>query len=108
VARYIVRDNATGHIVGDTMDFEPTNTAYDDPFTACQDIDDEMGITNRLYLEQTRPFSKGEPGYFVFRGDDEDGNLLVPPITDRTDEKQIQLIWERCKSPDGVWFLEED
>src|ERR1700730_10040151 len=108
VARYIVIDNVSGNIVGDTINIDPTNTAYENSFTACRDIDDEIGITNRLYQEKTRPFAKNESGYFVFRGNDEDGILLIPPITDPADQEQIRSVWERCRPPDGVWFLEED
>jgi hypothetical protein len=103
-----VIDNVSGNIVGDTINIGPTNTAYEDPFTACRDVDDEIGIINRLYREQTMPFAQGQPGYLVFRGDDEDGLLLIPPITDPTNKEQIASVRARCGTPDGVWFLEED
>jgi hypothetical protein len=108
MARYIVIDNVSGHIVGDTSTIDPSNTAYDHPFSACRDVDDERGIHNMVYREQIRPFSSGEPGYFVFQATNEDGRHLVPATTEPDDPHQIKLVWKKCPPPFEVWFIEED
>jgi hypothetical protein len=108
MTRYIVINNLSGHIWGDTISLDPTNSAYDEPFGACKDIDDEQGISNMVYHEQTVPFAPGEPGYFVFTATDEDGQNIVPPTLSSEDPDQIKLVWKTCPAPFGVWFKEED
>ena len=104
MARYIVVDNETGRIVGDTGVFEPTNTAYEDPFSACRDIDDELGIRNRVYYEQMMPFSPGEPGYIVYCATDEIGRERVPLITDFADPEQLQTVRANVIAQSGSGF----
>ncbi|MEI7606902.1 MAG: hypothetical protein WCJ64_05925 [Rhodospirillaceae bacterium] len=90
------------------MRFEPTNTAYENHLAACRDIDWEIGIFNRSYTDYHLLLDHGERGYLVYRADDEDGQLLVPLITDGADPMQIRLVRENCRDGCGVFYLDED
>jgi len=103
-----VIDNATGQIVGNTATFEPTNTAYEDPFTACRDSDHERDIRHRSYHEQVHPLCKGEPGYLVYLATDEVGVALVPHIACFSALNEIEMVRMRCRLACCVWYIEDD
>jgi hypothetical protein len=107
MARYILIDNRSGYIWGDSADMNGkifTGT----PIEFAAALDASNGEHGRDYIEVDR-LGSTESGYHVYRGD-VNGSEVVPIVEDGQDEDQIESVERLCEyvtaittSKDWVW-----
>lgn len=82
--RYILIDDLTGFVWGDTV--------AADPVAACRAIDEALGETDRQYEDIGRCYLRGtETGYHVHVVP-ADFPVDLPPVTDGQDEATIAMV----------------
>ena len=89
MARYILIDNHTGYIWGDSADlngaiFSGTDLEY------ARALDESIGNYGRSYTSQRRARA-GQNGYHVYRADI-DGSEAVPVVWDGQDQETIDAV----------------
>lgn len=105
MARYILIDNNSGYIFGDTADFaagrqSDINTISD----AARMLDESIGEMERTYTElRSNPHTTGT-GYDVYRADI-NGSEAVPVVTDGQDQDTIAAVIYDCEY---VGYVEVD
>ena len=95
MARYILIDNYTGYIWGDSADLDGAifaGTALD--FAAA--LDASLGNHGRTYTEQPRPDASNQSGYHVYRADI-DGSDAVTVVHDGQDQATIDAVTGTCR-----------
>lgn len=94
MARYILIDNYTGYIRGDSADLDGkifAGTALE--FAAA--LDTSLHNGDRSYTEQSRA-QPGQTGYHVYRADI-DGSEALLVIWDGQDQATIDAVTEGCR-----------
>jgi hypothetical protein len=94
MARYILIDNHTGYIWGDSADlngaiFSGTALEY------AEALDVSLHDGGRAYTEQSRA-QPGQSGYHVYRAD-VDGSDAVPVVWDGQDQETIDSVTKSCR-----------
>ena len=104
MARYILIDNCSGYIWGDTADIGgkllPLGTEDADIIEACMAVDRQAGETDRSYQvlgsRNPRLLQSNESGYLVYRADVR-GSEQVPVIEDGQDPEMIEAVERDCE-----------
>ena len=92
--RYIIQDNYTGYIWGDSADFAAGKDAPDSIVAACRMLDESIGECERTYKEVSR--LSGQAGYIVYRADI-NGSEAVPIVQDGQDQETIEAVERECQ-----------
>lgn len=90
MARYILIDNASGYIFGDTDDYAPGR--IDSPMEACETLDREVVQEHGRTYELVSRLASNETGYLVYSGD-VDATINVE---NGQDENTIDYVLEHC------------
>jgi len=97
MARFILIDNASGYIWGDTADLN--GSARDETvIDAARRLDEHYGETGRSYAEcgpGAMPASNAT-AYHVYRADI-DGSEAVPVVEDGQDQETIEMVERLCR-----------
>lgn len=101
MARYILIDNDSGYIFGDSADFAEQQSDLT-PVKAAQILDESIGEYGRTYVESATSPQSTVTGYHVYRADVR-GSEAVPVVSDGQDGETIQAVTELC---DYVGFVE--
>lgn len=83
--RYIIIDNQSGYIVGDTMHADSTVYRIDDPIDACQRL-------SRQRCVRSESLGSRDNGYRVYLAN---GNF-IPVMQDRRNHHIIEMIEQEC------------
>lgn len=94
MARYILIDNYTGYIFGDTAALP--NTAPESPIDAARAVDESIGEYDRQYTETLDPRSDSVPGYHVYRADI-NGSEAHPVVHDGQSRDEIEAVRANCE-----------
>jgi len=94
--RYIMIDNSSGCIFGDTGDLD--GAARDEtPLEAVARLDASISAHGRLYAEESRhDLHSNETGYHVYRADVR-GSEAVPLVDDGQDQETIDSVERECE-----------
>jgi len=94
--RYIIIDNGSGYVFGDTGDLD--GAARDEtPLEAVGRLDASIYAHGRLYADESRhDLSSNETGYHVYRADVR-GSEAVPLVDDGQDQETIDSIVRDCE-----------
>lgn len=95
MARYILIDNHTGYIWGDSADLSGkifAGTALE----FAKALDESLGEYDRAYEEQSRANSGNQTGYHVYRADI-DGSDAVTVVHDGQDQETIDAVVSACR-----------
>ncbi len=96
MARYILIDNHSGYIFGDSADLAGaifTGT----PIEYAAALDASIGEHGRTYEEISHhDLATNEAGYHVYRAD-VGGSEAVPVVTDGQDEEMIEAVTRDCQ-----------
>lgn len=93
--RYILIDNYSGFIWGDSADLNGkifAGTALE----FARALDASLGDHGRTYEEQSRPNASNQTGYHVYRADI-DGSDAVMIVHDGQDQATIDAVTESCR-----------
>lgn len=92
MTRYIIVDNYTGFIWGDSVDFpkEP-----DDILSVCRMLDDEIGSYEHGITYEKVSYFNGEFGYLVYDASIPNGNK-IPTSYDGQDQEIIDTVTNNC------------
>ena len=96
MARYILIDNYSGYIFGDSADLNGkifAGTALE----FAKALDESIGEYGRTYREQSRPDASNQSGYHVYRADI-DGSEAVPVAIDGQDQEMITAVEASCRN----------
>ena len=94
--RFIVINNRTGYIIGDTANIGGKIVAVDHPVEACRYIDEVRGARGKNYTQVARgDLTLNAAGYRVYRAD-EAGAELVPVVVDGQDTHVIEDVESQC------------
>jgi hypothetical protein len=105
MARYILIDNNSGYIFGDTADL--ANGAALEPCDAALALDQSIGEHGRDYdLIRHNP-NDSRTGYHVYRADI-DGPDAVAVVHDGQDQDTIDAVKENCRYEGFVWVQDAD
>lgn len=93
--RYIMIDDASGYVWGDTGDLD--GPARDEtPIEACRRLDASVGVYQRDYVEHgPRYRPAGQTAYHVYRAD-VGGSEVVPLVWDGQDAATIAEVERLC------------
>lgn len=94
MARFILIDNCTGYIFGDTADINGRFVACESPIEAARVVDESIGEHGRSYEDVSR-LASNETGYQVYRAD-VDGKA-IPAVFDGRDAATIEAVERGCK-----------
>ncbi len=94
MARYILIDNYTGYIWGDSADLDGAFSGNALDFAAA--LDASLGNHGRTYTEQSRPDAGSQSGYHVYRADI-DGSDAVTVVHDGQDQATIDAVTGTCR-----------
>jgi len=94
MARYILIDNHSGYIFGDTADY--ANGANLDPCDAARALDQSIGEHGREYDFFRHDPSDSRTGYHIYRAD-MDGSEAVPVVHDGQDQDTIDAVTQNCR-----------
>lgn len=101
--RYILVDNYSGYIFGDTADYAISEQNGLTPVEACRLLDERViGGDARTYLEHSWRPHDNTTGYLVYRAD-VNGSDAVPVVQDGQDPEMIEAVARDC---DFVAFVE--
>lgn len=95
MARYILVDNYSGFIWGDSADLDGaifSGSALD----FARALDESVGEHGRTYAEQPRPDASNQSGYHVYRADI-NGSDAVTVVHDGQDQATIDAVTESCR-----------
>jgi hypothetical protein len=94
MARYILIDNHSGYIFGDTADFA-TGAALE-PCDAARTLDESIGEHGRYYDLMRHNPNDTRGGYHVYRADI-DGSEAVAVVHDGQDRETIDAVTQSCR-----------
>ena len=105
MARYILIDNASGYIWGDSADlhgkiFSGTALEY------AKALDESLKAGGRSYAEQSSA-NAGQSGYHVYRADI-NGNDAVPVVWDGQSQETIDAVTESCRYEGFIAIKDEE
>jgi len=95
MARYILIDNASGFIFGDTADINGAILAVDTPIDACRALDEQVVHEHGRAYEEASSLASNESGYLVYRADVA-GSEAVPVVHDGQDQDIIDGVQQNC------------
>lgn len=98
MARYILIDNSSGYIFGDTSDINGAIYSAESPADAARELDEKIvGQHGRSYRERTDVVSgTSVTGYHVYRADVR-GSEAVPTVWDGQDQETIDAVERDCQ-----------
>ncbi len=97
MARYILIDNCSGYIWGDTADYLAGKQDGITPIDAAQALDASIGEHGRDYEEVSRrALASNETGYHVYRAD-VGGSEAVVVVHDGQDQETIEAVERDCE-----------
>jgi hypothetical protein len=94
MARYILIDNNSGYVFGDTADYASARSDLT-PIEAARLLDESIGELGRTYRETANPRDTST-GYHVYRADVR-GSEAVPVVTDGQDQDYIESVQRDCE-----------
>lgn len=95
--RYILIDNCSGYIFGDTADYRAGDQSDITPTEAAAALDASIGEHGRSYAEVgRRELASNETGYHVYRADVR-GSEAVPVVQDGQDQETIDAVERDCE-----------
>lgn len=103
MARYILIDDASGYIWGDTADLAGWRESEQTPVEAARLLDESLGEHGRTYEDVSR--LDGHSGYRVYRADVR-GSEQVPSIHDGRDPEMIEAVERDCEFITAIAFAE--
>lgn len=95
MARYILIDNYTGYIWGDSADFEG-RIFIGTPLEYARALDESLGEHGRIYEMQSSADNGSTTGYHVYRADI-NGSDAVPVVTDGQSQETIDSVTSSCR-----------
>lgn len=95
MARYILIDNNSGYIFGDTADFANGRSDLS-PADAARLLDESIGEIGRDYVEHNSNPRSTITGYRVYRADVR-GSEAVPVVHDGQDQETIDEVVRLCE-----------
>jgi hypothetical protein len=96
MARWILIDNASGYIWGDSAGFKG-GSFQGTAIEYAKALSESLGGFGRTYEEVARPDNSDETGYHVYRADI-DGSEAVPAIENGQDAETIAAVTASCRS----------
>lgn len=99
MARYILIDNASGYIWGDSADFMAGDQGDYTPAEVAQALDANVGALHgsTQYEDTTMAgLASNETGYYVYRADI-DGSEAVTVVHDGQDAETIRAVVNSCR-----------
>ena len=95
--RFILIDNASGYIWGDTANVGGKIAAVETPIEACRAIDADVdaGGTREREYEEVNSLASNETGYTVYRADI-NGSEAVGVVQDGQDQDMIEAVQRDC------------
>lgn len=97
MARYILIDNNTGYIFGDTADFASGRQSdIENISDAARMLDESIGEYGRKYTEHAQNPMSTATGYDVYRADI-NGSEAVPVVWDGQDAETINAVVSCCE-----------
>ena len=103
MARYILIDNGSGFIFGDTADLprcvvdgEELTASNVTPTTAALWLDQTVVKADGRFYEEVPQLASNETGYLVYRADSH-GMNRVPPIENGQSQAEINAVTNRCQ-----------
>jgi len=96
MARYILIDNCSGYIYGDTADIDGKSYFHISPVEAARLVDESIGEYGRTYTEQSHDPRATVDGYHVYRADVR-GSDAVGNIPDGQDQEMIEAVTRDCE-----------
>lgn len=94
--RYILIDNYSGYIFGDTADLDGWNDTERTPVDAARLLDESIGELGREYTLIGHNPRDTSTGYHVYRAD-VDGSDAVTVVTDGQDREVIEAVERDCE-----------
>ncbi|HRD35078.1 MAG TPA: hypothetical protein PLR02_12565 [Rhodocyclaceae bacterium] len=94
MARYILIDNNSGYIFGDSADF--AQCAPDGIVEAARILDESIGEQGRSYVERNSNPNTTATGYDVYRADI-NGSEAVPVVQDGQNQDVIDEVVRLCE-----------
>lgn len=94
--RFILIDNNSGYIFGDSADFASGNQSDLTPVEAARLLDESIGEHGREYSELSSQPRDTRTGYAVYRADI-DGSEAVPVVYDGQDQETISAVERDCE-----------
>lgn len=94
--RYILIDNNSGYIFGDSADFAAGNQSDLTPTEAARLMDESIGEHGREYRELSSVPRDTRTGYAVYRADI-NGSEAVPVVQDGQDREMIEAVERDCE-----------
>jgi hypothetical protein len=94
--RYILIDNNSGYIFGDSADFAAGNQSDLTPTEAARLMDESIGEHGREYRELSCMSRDTRTGYAVYRADI-NGSEAVPVVQDGQDREMIEAVERDCE-----------
>lgn len=95
MARYILIDNNSGYIWGDSADL-CGRIFYGSAMEFAQALDESLGEHGREYVEHSRDPHSTVSGYHVYRADI-DGSQAVTTVWDGQDQETIDAVTSSCR-----------
>ena len=92
--RYIIIDNYSGYIWGDSADFAAGKEQPQSMVDTCKMLDESIGEYERTYEAVSR--LSGQNGYVVYRVD-VNGGEAVPVVRDGQDRDMIEAVERDCQ-----------
>lgn len=107
MARYILIDNASGYIWGDSADLEG-QIFSGTPLEFAAALDHHVGThTPRTYEDVSRSaLASNETGYHVYRAD-LNGSEAVPVVQNGQDQEMIEAVERDCEYVTTIRITEE-
>jgi hypothetical protein len=106
MARYILIDDASGYVWGDTGDLN--GPARDETVVdAARRLDESLNEVGRTYDDHGPSFipASNEGAYHVYRADI-DGSEAVPVVEDGQDQETIEMVYGTCRKVAVVTFTD--
>lgn len=95
MARYILIDNRSGYIFGDTADLDGWNDTERTPVDAARLLDESIGERDREYELIGHDPRDTSTGYHIHRADVR-GSEQVAVVTDGQDREMIEAVERDC------------
>lgn len=96
MARFILIDNYSGYIFGDTAELSGFDRNAGTPIDAARALDESIGEHGREYAESDHSPRDTSTGYHVYSAN-VDGREVVSNITDGQDQEMIDAVVRDCE-----------
>ena len=95
MARYILIDNSSGYVFGDTAVYAGGQSDLT-PIAAARLLDESIGVYGREYVEHSINPHTTATGYHVYRADIS-GSEVVAVVQDGQDAETIEAVQRDCQ-----------